>query len=42
MVKYASILEETPRLTVLEVACPLAPVGPDAVGGAEQMVSMVD
>lgn len=42
MVKYASILEDTPRLTVLEVACPLAPVGPDAVGGAEQMVSMVD
>lgn len=34
--------EETPRLTVLEVACPLAPVGPDAAGGAEQVVSLVD
>lgn len=42
MVKSASILEETPCLTVLEVAYPLAPVGPDAVGGAEQMVSLVD
>jgi glycosyltransferase involved in cell wall biosynthesis len=30
------------RLTVLSVAYPLAPVGPDAVGGAEQVVSQLD
>ncbi|MBW8908946.1 MAG: glycosyltransferase family 4 protein [Mesorhizobium sp.] len=29
-------------LTVLNVAYPLAPVGPDAVGGAEQLLSMLD
>ncbi|RWO70084.1 MAG: glycosyltransferase family 4 protein [Mesorhizobium sp.] len=29
-------------LTVLNVAYPLAPVGPDAVGGAEQILSMLD
>lgn len=29
-------------LTVLSVAYPLAPVGPDAVGGAEQVLSQVD
>jgi glycosyltransferase involved in cell wall biosynthesis len=29
-------------LTVLNVAYPLAPVGPDAVGGAEQIVSALD
>ncbi len=29
-------------LTVLSVAYPLAPVGPDAVGGAEQVLSMLD
>ena len=29
-------------LTVLSVAYPLAPVGPDAVGGAEQVLSAVD
>lgn len=29
-------------MKILEVASPLAPVGPDAVGGAEQMVSLVD
>ena len=29
-------------LTVLNVAYPLAPVSPDAVGGAEQVVSMLD
>jgi glycosyltransferase involved in cell wall biosynthesis len=29
-------------LTVLNVAYPLAPVGPDAVGGAEQVLSAVD
>ncbi len=29
-------------LTVLSVAYPLAPVGPDAVGGAEQVVAMLD
>ncbi|MER9653637.1 glycosyltransferase family 4 protein [Mesorhizobium sp. M0152] len=29
-------------LTVLNVAYPLAPVGPDAVGGAEQVLSMLD
>ena len=30
------------RLTVLSVAYPLAPVGPDAVGGAEQVLSAID
>ena len=29
-------------LTVLNVAYPLAPVGPDAVGGAEQVLSAID
>jgi glycosyltransferase involved in cell wall biosynthesis len=29
-------------LTVLQVAYPLAPVSPDAVGGAEQIVSLLD
>ena len=29
-------------LTVLSVAYPLAPVGPDAVGGAEQVLSALD
>src|SRR5487761_453906 len=29
-------------LTVLNVAYPFAPVGPDAVGGAEQVVCMLD
>src|ERR1700712_308594 len=29
-------------LTILSVAYPLAPVGPDSVGGAEQVVSAVD
>ena len=29
-------------LTVLSIAYPLAPVGPDAVGGAEQVLSAVD
>ena len=29
-------------LTVLQVAYPLAPVSRDAVGGAEQIVSMLD
>lgn len=29
-------------LTVLNVAYPLAPVGPDAVGGAEQVLSAVE
>ncbi len=29
-------------LTVLNVAYPLAPVGPDAVGGAEQVLSLLD
>ena len=29
-------------LTVLSVAYPLAPVGPDAVGGAEQVLSAID
>lgn len=29
-------------LTVLSVAYPLAPVGPDAVGGAEQVLSLLD
>jgi len=30
------------RLTVLSIAYPLAPVGPDAVGGAEQMLFALD
>jgi glycosyltransferase involved in cell wall biosynthesis len=30
------------RLTVLSVAYPLAPVGPDTVGGAEQVLSSLD
>ncbi len=30
------------RLTVLSVAYPLAPVGPDAVGGAEQVLGSLD
>src|SRR5438067_1111438 len=30
------------RLTILNVAYPLAPVGPDAVGGAEQILSKLD
>jgi hypothetical protein len=30
------------RLTILSVAYPLAPVGPDAVGGAEQVLSQLD
>ena len=29
-------------LTILNVAYPLAPVGPDAVGGAEQVLSLLD
>jgi len=32
----------TRRLTVLSVAYPFAPVGPGAVGGAEQVLSMID
>lgn len=32
----------TVPLTVLSVAFPLAPVGPDAVGGAEQVLSQLD
>jgi glycosyltransferase involved in cell wall biosynthesis len=30
------------RLTVLSIAFPLAPVGPDAVGGAEQVLAALD
>jgi glycosyltransferase involved in cell wall biosynthesis len=30
------------RLTILSVAFPFAPVGPDAVGGAEQVLAMID
>ena len=30
------------RLTVLSVAYPLAPAGPDAVGGAEQILTLLD
>lgn len=30
------------KLTVLSVAYPLAPVGPDAVGGAEQVLTQID
>ncbi len=30
------------QLTVLNVAYPFAPVGPDAVGGAEQVLTMID
>jgi hypothetical protein len=29
-------------LTVLSIACPLAPVGPDAVGGAGQVLGVLD
>jgi len=32
----------TGRLTIVSVAYPFAPVGPDAVGGAEQVLSMLD
>ncbi len=32
----------TRRLTVASVAYPLAPVGPDSVGGAEQMLHLLD
>lgn len=32
----------TRPLTIVSVAYPFAPVGPDAVGGAEQVLSMVD
>ena len=32
----------SPRLTVLNVAYSLAPVGPDAVGGAEQVLTQLD
>src|SRR5438067_7336215 len=31
-----------PVLTVLQVAYPFAPVGPDAIGGAEQVLSLLD
>ncbi len=34
--------EDTRRLSVLNVAYPLAPVGSDAVGGAEQVLAMLD
>lgn len=30
------------RLTILNVAYPLAPVGPDTVGGAEQVIAALD
>lgn len=30
------------RLTILQVGYPLAPVGPDAVGGSEQVLSAID
>jgi hypothetical protein len=30
------------RLTVLNVAYPLAPAGPDAPGGAEQVLTLLD
>ncbi len=40
--KSPPVLEDAARLTVLEVAYPLATVGPDAVGGAEQVVSLLD
>ena len=30
------------NLTILSVAYPLAPVGPDAVGGAEQVLAQVE
>src|SRR5438105_4061326 len=30
------------NLTVLNVAYPFAPIGPDAVGGAEQILSQLD
>jgi glycosyltransferase involved in cell wall biosynthesis len=42
MLESPEPFEETPRLTVLEVACPLAPVRRDAGGSAAQMLSLVD
>lgn len=33
---------DAPRLTILNVAFPFAPVGFDAVGGAEQVLSVID
>jgi glycosyltransferase involved in cell wall biosynthesis len=35
-------ISEHLKITVLNVAYPLAPVGPDAVGGAEQVLSHID
>jgi glycosyltransferase involved in cell wall biosynthesis len=37
-----SFRENGARLTVLSVAYPLAPAGPDAVGGAEQILTAID
>ncbi|MER8648022.1 glycosyltransferase [Mesorhizobium sp. M0586] len=39
---YGTEAQPAAALTVLNVAYPLAPVGPDAVGGAEQVLSMLD
>ncbi|MER8633900.1 glycosyltransferase [Mesorhizobium opportunistum] len=39
---YGTRTRPATTLTVLNVAYPLAPVGPDAVGGAEQVLSMLD
>lgn len=39
---YGTRTRTATTLTVLNVAYPLAPVGPDAVGGAEQVLSMLD
>lgn len=39
---YGTGTRPATTLTVLNVAYPLAPVGPDAVGGAEQVLSMLD
>ncbi len=38
----SSLLVSLPVLTILSVAFPFAPVGPDPVGGAEQVLSTID
>ncbi|MDB4974275.1 MAG: glycosyl transferase family 1 [Myxococcaceae bacterium] len=38
----AALRQDGSALTVLNVAYPLAPVGPDAVGGAEQILTALD
>ena len=38
----AAAMRAMRRLTVVSVAYPLAPVGPDAVGGSEQILTALD